>query len=165
VTKDTGRTGDRILLLVLSIGICFTAAGIGSFFTGLSVDTWYPGLAKPPLAPPGWFIGAVWTVLYLLMGIALFLVLQADRSLPAVRRGISLFAVQLVVNVLWSLLFFGLRSPLLALIGVAFLWVALAATIRQFTGISRPAVYLLLPYIVWVSFAAVLNAWIVLLNP
>lgn len=155
----------RAGILILAVGICYAAAAIGSFFTGLSVNTWYPALVKPPIAPPGWFIGAVWTALYLLMGIALFLVLEPDRNLPAVRKGISLFAVQLFLNVLWSFLFFGLRSPFLALVGIIVLWAAIVATILQFLSISRPAAYLLLPYLIWVSFAAVLNAWILILNP
>jgi tryptophan-rich sensory protein len=151
--------------LILAVGICYAAAAIGSFFTGLSVNTWYPALTKPPIVPPGWFIGAVWTVLYLLMGIALFLVLEEDRALPAVRTGIYLFAVQLGLNVLWSLLFFGLRSPFLALLGIILLWVAIAATLLRFLKVSHPAAYFLVPYLLWVSIAAGLNAWILLLNP
>jgi tryptophan-rich sensory protein len=160
-----GDTLVRAGILVLAVGLCYAAAAVGSFFTGLSVGTWYPDLVKPPIAPPGWFIGAVWTVLYLLMGIALFLVLGEDRGLPQVRKGISLFALQLGLNVLWSLLFFGLRSPRLALFGIVFLWVSIAATLLQFLKVSRPAAYLLVPYLLWVTFAAGLNAWILLLNP
>ena len=158
-------TGARILLFILSVGVCFVAAGLGSYFTGLSVGTWYATLAKPPIAPPGWLIGAIWTVLYLLMGISLFLVLEGDRSSPDVRRGIGLFAVQLALNVVWSFLFFGLRSPSLAFLGIILLWASVAATLLQFLKISRPAGYLLVPYLIWVSFATVLNAWILVLNP
>jgi tryptophan-rich sensory protein len=163
----TGRRDAlaRAGTLVLAVGICYAAAAIGSFFTSLSVSTWYLALAKPPIAPPGWFIGAVWTVLYLFMGIALFLVLEKNRSLPPVRKGIHLFALQLSLNVLWSFLFFGLRSPSLALIGIILLWVSIAAALSHFLKLSRPAAYLLVPYLVWVSFAAILNAWILLLNP
>ena len=155
----------RAAVFVFSVGICYAGAAVGSIFTGLSVNTWYRSLAKPPVAPPGWFIGAVWTVLYLLMGIALFLVLEGDRSRPAVRRGIALFGTQLSLNVLWSALFFGLRSPLLALAGIVPLWISVAATLLQFRKVSRQAAYLLVPYILWVTFAAGLNAWILLLNP
>jgi tryptophan-rich sensory protein len=158
-------TGARVLLLVLSVGICFVAAAVGSYFTGLSVGTWYAALVKPPIAPPGWFIGAVWTVLYLLMGISLFLVLEEDRSLPDVRRGIGLFAVQLALNVVWSFLFFGLRSPSLAFLGIILLWISVAATLLRFLKLSRPAGYLLVPYLLWVTFAAGLNVWIAVLNP
>jgi benzodiazapine receptor len=150
---------------ILAVGICFLAAAVGSAFTALSVGTWYAGLVKPPFTPPGWFIGAVWTVLFLLMGISLFIVLEEDRSLHDVRRGISLFALQLCLNVLWSLLFFGLRSPLLAFIGILLLWGSIAATFLQFLKISRPAAYLLVPYLAWVTIATCLNAGILLLNP
>jgi tryptophan-rich sensory protein len=165
VKEVTGKTKARIILLVFSVGICYAAAAIGSYFTGLSVNTWYQALAKPAIAPPGWFIGAVWTVLYLLMGISLFLVLEEDLNLPPVRLGISLFAAQLSLNVFWSILFFGLRSPFLALIGIILLWISVVATLAGFLKVSRPAAYLLVPYLLWVTFAAGLNAWIVLLNP
>jgi benzodiazapine receptor len=165
MTGEKGRTGARVLLLVFSIGICYAAAAIGSYFTSSSVGSWYTTLVLPPIAPPGGVIGAVWTVLYLLMGISLFLVLEEDRSRPEVRQGISLFAVQLALNTIWSVLFFGLRSPFLGLAGILVLWIAIAATIRQFLKISRPAAYLLVPYILWVSFATLLNAWILVLNP
>jgi len=163
--REKGITGKRVLLFVFSVGICYAAAAIGSYFTALTVNTWYVTLVKPPVAPPGWVIGAVWTVLYLLMGISLFLVLDQDRNSPVVRQGIGLFAVQLALNVLWSYLFFGLRSPALALIGILVLWVAIAVTLLQFLKVSRPAAYLLVPYLLWVSFATALNAWILLLNP
>ena len=150
---------------ILAVGVCYVAAAVGSVFTALSVNTWYAGLAKPPFTPPGWFIGAVWTVLYLLMGISLFLVLDEDRDRPEVKWGISLFSVQLGLNVIWSLLFFGLRSPFLAFIGILLLWGAIAATLHRFLAISRISASLLVPYIVWVTIAACLNVGILLLNP
>jgi tryptophan-rich sensory protein len=150
---------------ILAVGICYLAAAVGSAFTALSVGTWYAGLMKPPFTPPGWFIGAVWTVLFLLMGISLFLVLEKDRDRPEVRQGISLFSIQLGLNVIWSFLFFALRSPLLAFIGILLLWGSIAATLLQFLKISRPSAYLLVPYLVWVTIATCLNAGILLLNP
>ncbi|MDD1661396.1 MAG: tryptophan-rich sensory protein [Methanomicrobiales archaeon] len=165
MTDETGTWGARVLLLVICIGICYAAAAIGSYFTGTSVTTWYVTLVKPPIAPPGGVIGAVWTVLYLLMGISLFLVASSDRHRPEVRQGLGLFALQLGLNMLWSFLFFGLRSPALALAGILVLWASIAATILQFLKVSRPAAYLLVPYILWVSFATVLTAWILVLNP
>ena len=158
-------TPTRAGTFILAIGICYLAAAVGSAFTALSVDTWYAGLVKPPFTPPGWFIGAVWTVLYLLMGISLFLVLEKDMDRPEVKQGVSLFSIQLCLNVIWSLLFFGLRSPFLALIGILLLWGSIAATLIQFLKISRPAAYLLIPYLVWVTIATCLNAAILLLNP
>jgi translocator protein len=165
MTGQKGITGPRVLLLVFSIGICYVAAAIGSYFTSSSVGSWYATLVLPPIAPPGGVIGAVWTVLFFLMGISLFLVLEEDRGRPEVRQGIGLFGAQLALNVIWSGLFFGLRSPALALVGILVLWIAIAATIRQFLQVSRPAAYLLVPYILWVSFATFLNAWILVLNP
>ena len=164
-----GLPGKSILVragtFILAVGVCYLAAAVGSVFTGLSVDTWYAGLVKPPFTPPGWFIGAVWTVLYLLMGISLFLILEEDRSRPDVRRGISLFALQLGLNVLWSFLFFGLQSPVLGLIGILLLWGSVAATLLQFMKISRTAAYLLVPYLCWVTIATGLNTALLLLNP
>jgi benzodiazapine receptor len=150
---------------ILAIGICYLAAAVGSAFTALSVATWYAGLVKPPFTPPGWFIGAVWTVLFLLMGISLFLVLEEGRGRHEVKRGVSLFSVQLGLNVLWSFLFFGLRSPFLAFIGILLLWGSIAATLLEFLKISRTAAYLLVPYLCWVTIATALNAGILLLNP
>ena len=165
MTGQKGPIGARLLLLVLSVGICFAAAAVGSYYTALTVGTWYPALVKPPIAPPGGIIGAVWTVLFFLMGISLFLVLEGDRGSPAVQRGLGLFAVQLGLNVFWSYLFFGLTSPSLALGEMLVLWAAIAATIWQFLKISRRAAYLLVPYLAWVTVAAGLNAGILLLNP
>jgi tryptophan-rich sensory protein len=155
----------RAWTFILSVGVCALAAAVGSLFTGISVSTWYAGLVKPPFTPPGWFIGVIWTVLYLLMGISLFLVLERDLGMPEVRLGVSLFAAQLGLNVFWSILFFGLRSPFLALIGIVLLWASILATLHQFLEISRPAAYLLVPYLAWVTIAACLNAGILLLNP
>lgn len=150
---------------ILAVGICFIAAGIGSLFTFASVSTWYPKLIIPPFAPPSWVFGPVWTILYLLMGISLFLVLEKGMDRPEVKQGISLFALQLGLNVLWSFLFFGLQSPFLALIGILLLWGSIAATLLQFLKISRPAAYLLIPYLIWVTIATGLNTAILLLNP
>jgi len=158
-------TLTRAGTFLFAVGVCYAAAAIGSVFTGLSVDTWYAGLAKPPFTPPGWFIGAVWTVLYLLMGISLFLVLEKGRKRTEVREGVLLFGVQLALNVAWSFLFFGLQSPLAGLAGIVLLWIAILATILRFRVISRPAAFLLIPYILWVTIATGLNGAILLLNP
>ena len=164
-----GLPGKSILVragtFILAVGVCYLAAAVGSVFTGLSVDTWYAGLVKPPFTPPGWFIGAVWTVLFLLMGISLFLILEEDWGRQDVRRGIALFALQLGLNVLWSFLFFGLQSPVLGLIGILLLWGSVAATLLQFMKISRTAAYLLVPYLCWVTIATGLNTALLLLNP
>ncbi len=152
----------RPWLLVAAILVCLVAGGIGSFFTAPSIPTWYATLQKPVFNPPSWLFGPVWTALYIMMGIALYLVLV--RGGVGVRGAAAMFGVQLILNSLWSILFFGLHSPLLGLIDIVLLWLSIVACIILFSKISKPAAYLLVPYILWVSFAAVLNLAIFLLN-
>jgi benzodiazapine receptor len=149
---------------VAAIGVPLLAGGIGSLFTASALDSWYVTLAKPALNPPAWVFGPVWTTLFVLMGIAAFLVW---KKVPDDRRGrmaLALFGLQLVLNVLWSVLFFGLRSPGAAFIEIVILWGAILATIVAFARVSKPAAWLLLPYILWVSFAGYLNYSIYILN-
>jgi benzodiazapine receptor len=143
--------------IILCIIICQAAGVVGSIFTSSSVSTWYPTLIKPGFTPPGWVIGLVWTILFTLMGISLFLVWRDGLDQPDVKSAIYVFAAQLVVNVLWSGAFFGLQSPLAALAVIAVLWILILLTIVKFWPISRWAALLLVPYILWVSFAAFLN--------
>lgn len=158
-------TKIKILPLVTSVGVCFLAAGLGSAFTTGAIDSWYVTLNKPFFSPPNWVFGPVWTVLYLLMGIALYIVWISKTEKKTKRNGITFFFVQLALNSLWSILFFGLKSPVAALAGIILLWLAIFLTIKSFQKISKSAGWLLVPYIVWVSFAAILNLSIVLLNP
>lgn len=131
--------------------------------TARGVQEWYPGLAKPPFNPPDWVFGPVWTVLYLMMGVAAWLVWRrADEA--RVGTPLVLFAAQLLLNGLWSVLFFGLRSPGVAAVEILLLWIAIVLTIRSFRRVSVPAALLLVPYWAWVSFAAVLNISIWMLN-
>lgn len=148
----------RSLLLPLAVG------GIGSVASADSLRTWYPTLKKPEFTPPNWLFGPAWSTLYLLMGFASFLV--SRRSLPSdVRRRVQwAYGAQLGMNALWSFLFFGRRSPLAALVEIVFLWIAIVLTIATFARVSRVAAALLIPYLFWVSFAAVLNAAIWRLN-
>ncbi|HOK58140.1 MAG TPA: tryptophan-rich sensory protein [Methanothrix sp.] len=155
---------DRIILLVLCITICQLAGVVGSYFTDISVTTWYPTLVKPSYTPPGWFIGLVWVVLYTLMGISLFLILDSRPESGALKSALVPFGVQLLLNISWSGAFFGLRSPLYALVVIAALWLSITATMKRFFEISRKAGVLLIPYILWVSFAAFLNYTIWRLN-
>lgn len=150
--------------LVVSIVVCFLAAGLGTVFTSTTIETWYVELEKPFFNPPNWVFGPVWTVLYLLMAVSLYLVWLRGIENREVRTGIAAFAVQLVLNVAWSGAFFGLRSPSVGLAVIIALWVAILWTIVEFYGISKKAAYLLLPYIAWVSFAVVLNFYIWGLN-
>jgi len=143
--------------LFISILICLFAGFIGSFFTSSAIPTWYTTLQKPFFAPPNWVFFPVWTSLFIMMGISLFLVLQKGWEDKKVKTAIYVFAIQLVLNALWSVAFFGFKSPLLGLMEIIILWVAIAATILSFMKVSRTAAYLLIPYIIWVSFAAILN--------
>jgi len=155
----------KITKLILAILICQSAGIVGSIFTSSSVQTWYTTLQKPSFTPPGWFIGTVWIILYTLMGISLYLVWNKGLRNKRVKNSLYLFGLQLILNAVWSLLFFGLRSPFLALIEIVFLWVAIAFTILKFYKISKTAGLLLIPYIVWVSVALTLNFYIWRLNP
>ncbi|MFZ3076948.1 MAG: TspO/MBR family protein [Candidatus Aenigmatarchaeota archaeon] len=152
-----------ILKLAASIGICLLAGVVGSIFTVSAIPSWYATLAKPFFAPPNWVFAPVWTTLYVLMGISLFLVWRKGFS-KKTKGAIGIFGIQLALNVLWSLAFFGLKSPIAGLVVIVALWAAIAATIMKFMKISRNADLLLIPYIVWVSIAALLNFSIVLLN-
>ncbi|MDD1645605.1 MAG: tryptophan-rich sensory protein [Methanomicrobiales archaeon] len=151
--------------LIASILICFLAAAIGSIFTSPQIGGWYAGLEKPWFAPPNWVFGPVWTTLYLLMGIALFLVWRKGLERPDVRQGVILFGVQLAFNAAWSLIFFGLQSLFAGLVCIVILWVLILATLIQFWKIDRIAGTLLIPYIAWVSIATCLNYAIWVLNP
>ncbi|MBI2483488.1 tryptophan-rich sensory protein [Candidatus Uhrbacteria bacterium] len=150
--------------LTIAILVSELAGIIGSLFTGPAIPGWYAGIVKPAIAPPNWVFGPVWVTLFALMGVAAFLVWQRGWERRPVRVALGVFLGQLVLNALWSVLFFGLRSPVAALGEIVVLWVAILATIIAFARISRPAAYLLIPYIVWVSFAGVLNYQIWQLN-
>ena len=141
---------------------CLLAAGLGSLFTMVSLGSWYATLVKPSWNPPSWLFGPVWTVLYALMGVAGWLVWR--RGGPAIRPALQWFAVQLVLNVGWSAVFFGLQMPGLAFAEILVLWLAIAATLMTSWRVSRAAGILLVPYLLWVSFAAVLNFAIWRLN-
>jgi benzodiazapine receptor len=150
--------------LVISIVACLAAGAIGSVFTRNAIPTWYATQAKPPFTPPNWLFAPVWTLLYILMGVAAFLVWRNGLKNRQVRMALTVFLIQLVLNVLWSVAFFGLESPMYGLIVISILWVAILVTIVLFFRISRGASFLMWPYLLWVSFAAVLNSSIWLLN-
>lgn len=147
--------------LITSIVICQLAGIIGAFFTTPYIKTWYAGLNKPSFNPPNWIFGPVWTTLFVLMGIALYLVWTNDKNTIQARK---IFALQLALNVLWSYLFFAMQRPGFAFFEIIFLWVAILYTIISFYKISKWAGYLLVPYILWVSFAAFLNFSIWIIN-
>lgn len=162
------------LLLALCIAIPLIAGAIGSIFTSQSVSTWFQTIEKPSFSPPNWLFGPVWTTLYVLMGISLFLIWRAGTNsssitFPKNRRSrkiaaFTAFGVQLILNVLWSFLFFSLRSPQLAFAEIMILLISIAVTIVIFYKISKLAAVLMLPYAGWVTFAPFLNLQIWLLN-
>jgi translocator protein len=152
----------QIAGLVVSLLIVFGIATLGGFLTNLSVDAWYPALAKPSWTPSGAMIGTVWTFLYTLMGSAAWIIWRGDGV--GRQRPLTIYAVQLLLNAGWSALFFGLRSPGLALVEIGILWVAILATAASFWKVSKLAAALMVPYLIWVSFAWVLNAMIWRMN-
>jgi translocator protein len=154
----------KAVKLVTSVVICLAAGLIGTAATMPSIPTWYAGLNKPFFNPPAWIFAPVWTVLYILMGISAYLVWESVAEKEDIKAALSMFAVQLLANSLWSIIFFGMHSLFWSVIEIIVLWSAILMTIRYFYGISRTASYLMVPYILWVSFAAVLNVSILMLN-
>ncbi len=157
-------TARNVIAFVVALALPQIAGGIGALFTYEAIPSWYATLMRPLFAPPNWIFGPVWTTLFILMGIAAFIVWKKGWEKPAVQVALSTFGFQLVLNTFWSILFFGLQSPGLALFEIVLLWCAIAANIVAFWRVSRLAGLLLLPYIAWVSFAAYLNYMIWMLN-
>ena len=155
--------GVDIIKLIVSVAVLLLAGLVSTVFTLNSLSTWYATLNKPWFNPPNVVFGPIWTILYILMGLALFLIWRSPRT-RARDIGIALFAAQLAVNVIWTLGFFGLENTLYGLLAIVPLWILIAATIYQFYKVDRLASYLLVPYIVWVTIATALNASIYLLN-
>ena len=170
---------NNTLKLIIAIVVSELAGIIGSVFTTPSITGWYATLVRPALNPPAWVFGPVWTTLFALMGIAVFLVyIKDEKTVLSEVEGrrfkrnkkiaLVLFGIQLVLNTLWSIIFFGLHNPGAAFVEIIFLWLAILATIIAFAKISPPAggpaAWLLVPYILWVSFAGYLNLMIWILN-
>jgi benzodiazapine receptor len=154
----------KVLKLIISIATPFLAAAIGNLATIPNIPTWYASLNKPFFNPPNWIFGPVWTLLYVLMGIGLYLVWIAKAS-GAKKQAYVWFGIQLAFNALWSIVFFGMHMPLVALVVIVLLLIAISLMIRNFWRISRTAAWLQVPYVVWVTFATALTAAIALLNP
>jgi len=155
---------NNFFKLVIAIGISELAGIIGSVFTISAIPNWYAGLVKPALNPPAWVFGPAWTTLYALMGIAAFLIWRMGWERKEVKMALGVFGIQLFLNAIWSIIFFGLQNPGWALVNIIFLWLAIVWTIAVFYKISKPATYLLVPYLLWVSFASYLNYSIWALN-
>lgn len=150
--------------LLASVVACQLAGILGAVFTRAGIPVWYAGLEKPSFSPPNWLFGPAWITLYLLMAVAAYLVWQKGLAHPGVRAALAAFVVQLLLNALWSPAFFGLRSPLAGAVVIVVLWLAIALTMFLFWKLARPAAWLLLPYLLWVSYASALNISIYLLN-
>lgn len=149
--------------LIISVIITLSAGFLGSFFTSSSIDTWYASLNKPSFNPPNWLFVPVWTSLFILIGISFYLVWRKNfggrRNLA-----VGVYSIQLSLNLLWSFFFFGLENPFFALMEIILLWAFILANMNIFYKISKPAAFLLLPYLFWVSFALILNYFIFKLN-
>jgi tryptophan-rich sensory protein len=154
----------QIGFLVLMVALCFGAAALGGMATSTGMESWYATLAKPSWNPPGWIFGPVWGALYLAMAVAAWLVFRKAGSLSAAAVPLGIFAVQLGLNVLWSFVFFAWERPGWAFVEIVVLWLAILATTIAFFSRSTVAGGLMIPYLAWVSFAAVLNWTIWRLN-
>jgi benzodiazapine receptor len=150
---------------IIALMVCFGASGLGALFmSNDAVGNWYEQLQKPSITPPDWVFGPAWTILYIMMSISVFLVWNKGLDHPKVKLAICIFLIQLTLNAAWTPMFFGFHLIFLALIDIVLLFIAILITIFAFKGISFWASMLLLPYLLWVGFATILNAMIWNLN-
>lgn len=150
----------NILKLIISITVPLLAGFIGSYFTMPAIPSWYAELTKPNLNPPNWIFAPVWTTLYILMGISFFMIWQKGRH----NLQMVVFGAQIILNTTWSFFFFGMQRLDVAFLNIVLLWIMIVLTIVLFFRVSKIAAYLLIPYIIWVSFASYLNLAIWMLN-
>jgi len=155
---------SNVLKFIIAICLPLLVGFTSSFFTITEIGSWYQTIQKPSWNPPNWIFGPVWTTLYILIGIAFFLVWKSHDEREIKKTAIILFAVQLVLNFFWSFIFFNQHQIGLAFAEILALWLMILLTIFAFARISKPAAWLLVPYISWVSFAAILNFTIWQLN-
>ena len=155
---------QNILKFVVALILPLAAGGLGSLFTMSEIKTWYSTLIKPVFSPPNWIFGPVWTTLYVLMGIALFIVWKKGFNVPGIKIWVWVFIAHLVINALWSIILFGWHSPMWAFVCIIALWLSIVYLVVTGWKISHLASILLWPYLAWVSFASVLNAAIWYLN-
>ena len=154
-----------IVKMIVAVAVCFGASAVGALFMNAdSINTWYAQLQKPAITPPDWVFAPAWTILYIMMAISVFLVWNKGLDHPKVKIAIALFLIQLALNAAWTPMFFGFHLILPALIDIVVLFMAILATLLVFKGISSRASILLIPYLIWVGYAAVLNALIWHLN-
>ncbi|GEL10828.1 TspO and MBR related proteins [Flavobacterium glycines] len=156
---------NKITKIIVTVAICLAVGYFSGIETRSAILDWYPTLVKPSFNPPNWVFAPVWTLLYIMMGVAAGLVwdrFSFDKG--AVKKALVFFVIQLVLNAIWSYLFFGLHNPMLAGLEIILLWLMIYETYFQFTKINKVTGYLLMPYLIWVAFAAVLNASVWWLN-
>lgn len=159
--KPLSRT-FKILVMIVT---CVIVGYISGVVTQESVTTWYTTINKPSFNPPNWIFAPVWTTLFVMMGIAAGLVWdRIEIQKETVKKGLTFFAIQLALNALWSFIFFGLHNPMLALLEIIVLWLMIYETFVQFNKVNKIAGFLFIPYLLWVTFALVLNASIYWLN-
>lgn len=149
--------------LILCIAIPLVVGGVAGFLSSGSMDT-FEALTKPPLSPPGWLFPVVWTILYTMMGIAFYLIITADATRKDIATASKLYGLQLLFNFLWTIWFFNLGLYWFSFLWLVALWFLILATAAAFSRISKPAAYLLIPYLAWVAFAGYLNLGIAILN-
>jgi len=154
----------RILRLIGFIALPFAAGALGSYFTYPNIEGWYSQLSKPAFSPPNWVFGPVWSLLYVLMGAASYRIFSKGLKNGEVKKGLVYYGIQLGLNSIWSIVFFGMKELGLAFVIMVALWIFIYLTIDKFMKIDRLAGMMLLPYIFWVSFAAFLNLSVYLLN-
>ena len=157
------KNWNSLAVLILFVAVCLGIAGAGGLFTAGSVQDWYPTLHKPAWTPPSWIFGPVWTILYVMMAIAAWLVWR-KRKVDKVHGALGLFVLQLVLNAAWSPLFFGLKNPLAGLLDIIPLWAVILVTLMFFWRISIAAGVLLIPYWLWVGYATALNFTLWIMN-
>ena len=156
---------NKIVKIIAAVAVCLAIGYFSGTVTRSAILDWYPTLEKPSFNPPNWIFAPVWTALYIMMGVAAGLVWNRIKyQTEAVKKALVFFIIQLILNAMWSFLFFGLRNPMLAGLEIIVLWLMIYETYIQFTKINKIAGYLFIPYLAWVSFAAVLNASIWWLN-
>ena len=156
---------NKITRIAIAVIVCLAVGYSSSTFTKEGVETWYPTILKPSFNPPNWVFMPVWTLLFILMGVAAGLVWDKIKEQnEEVKKALGFFLAQLILNAVWSYIFFGLKNPMLALIEIALLWLMIYETYLKFTKINKTAGYLLIPYMAWVIFAGILNASIWWLN-
>jgi len=155
---------SNTIKLIIAILVPLAVGGISGFFTASGVDGWYAAVQKPTFNPPNWLFGPVWTLLYILMGISLYLIWKQPETTPYRNTAITIFVIQMVLNFCWSFIFFKLQEPGYAFAEIVLMWLSILLMIIYFIKVNPVAGYLQIPYLCWVSFASVLNYSIWQLN-